>query len=98
MLIQRMRLLGLGHLLGVPTVSVPISPLRAPQFKRPSTPVSTDGEEDYPKEAPWERRDSPNRNPQLVVTPRKACWMRARGPIHPPTVYSDDAVVGHVRW
>lgn len=49
---HRMRLLGLGHLLGVPTVSVPIGPRRAPRFKRPSTPVSTDGEEDYQEDAP----------------------------------------------
>lgn len=52
MLPQRMRSLGFDHLLGTPTVSVPIGPRRALRFKRPSTPVSMDDEEDYPEEAP----------------------------------------------
>lgn len=55
-----MRSLGLGHLLGVPTVLVPICPRRVPRFKRPSTPVSTDGEEDYPEDVPPEKEEQPD--------------------------------------
>lgn len=51
MLVQRMRSLGLDHLLGAPAVSVHIGLRKAPRFKRPSNPVSTDDEEDYPEEA-----------------------------------------------
>lgn len=65
-----------------PTVSVPIHARRAPRFKRPSTPVSTDDEEDYPEEAPpppGRSRDSPNKSPHQVMTRREACWMTASG-------------------